>query len=108
MSDSDDRPADEPIAGASSARKKFELKLDPDTARGRYANATVVTHGRHEVVLDFVSALPHHRPQVVSRVVLPRAQADALARTLRRTLDAQTEGPIAGGRHKQDDGNDPN
>lgn len=108
MSESDDRPAGEPIADASSARKKFELKLDPETAGGRYANATVVTHGRHEVVLDFVSALPHHRPQVVSRVILPRAQAEALARTLRRTLDASAAGPIAGSRRNDDDGNDPN
>lgn len=73
-------------------RPRVELNLDAETARGRYANATVVTHGRHEVVLDFVAALPHHRPQVVSRVVLPRAQAEALARTLRRTLDATPPG----------------
>lgn len=83
MSDRDD-------AGTSGApeRRRVELNLEAETARGRYANATVVTRGRHEVVLDFIAALPHHRPQVVSRVVLPRAQAEALARTLRRTLDA--------------------
>lgn len=73
-------------AGDKDARRRVQLNLDAETAKGRYANATVVTQGRHEVVLDFVAALPHHRPQVVARVVLPRAQAEALAATLQRTL----------------------
>lgn len=77
---SDDAPRDQ------DGRRRVELKLDVETAKGRYANATVVTQGRHEVVLDFIAALPHHRPQVVARVVLPRAQAQALAATLQRTL----------------------
>ena len=98
MSDRDDLPGDGPVDPAAGGRRKVELNLDADTARGAYANATVVTHGRHEVVLDFVAALPHHRPQVVSRVVLPRAQAEALARTLRRTLDATPVRGSAGGR----------
>lgn len=72
-------------------RRRVELNLDAETAKGRYANATVVSQGQHEVVLDFVAALPHHKPQVVSRVVLPRAQAQALAKTLERTL-ASSEG----------------
>ncbi len=96
---SDDQRAD------GKARPRVELNLDAETARGRYANATVVTHGRHEVVLDFVAALPHHKPQVVSRVVLPRAQADALARTLRRTLDASASsgtGVAPGSRSDED------
>lgn len=78
-------------------RRRVELNLDAETAKGRYANATVVSQGQHEVVLDFVAALPHHKPQVVARVVLPRAQAQALVKTLERTL-ASTEdakGPAA-------------
>jgi hypothetical protein len=86
-------------------RPRVELNLDADTARGRYANATVVTRGRHEVVLDFIAALPHHRPQVVSRVVLPRAQAEALALTLRRTLDADAAAPTAAAPRGDDDPN---
>lgn len=91
----------------SETASKLQLKLDADTARGRYANATVVTHGRHEVVLDFVSALPHHGAQVVSRIVLPRGQAEALARTLRRTLDATPPGGPADGMPRRED-DDPN
>lgn len=72
-------------------RRRVELNLDAETAKGRYANATVVSQGQHEVVLDFVAALPHHKPQVVARVVLPRAQAQALVKTLERTL-ASNEG----------------
>lgn len=87
--------SDDPKRDEGKTRSRVELNLDTETARGRYANATVVTHGRHEVVLDFVAALPHHKPQVVSRVVLPRAQADALARTLRRTLDASEQAGAA-------------
>lgn len=99
--------SDDPQDEQGKTRPRVELNLDADTARGRYANATVVTHGRHEVVLDFVAALPHHKPQVVSRVVLPRAQADALARTLRRTLDASASSGtgIAPGARGEDDPN---
>jgi hypothetical protein len=93
-------------APGTPARPRVELNLDTETARGRYANATVVTRGRHEVVLDFIAALPHHRPQVVSRVVLPRAQAEALATTLRRTLDADAATPRTPGAPRGDD--DPN
>lgn len=69
-------------------RPKLELKLASDVAQGRYANATVVTRGRHEVVLDFVAALPNHPAQIISRIVLPTEQARALLTTLGRTLDA--------------------
>ncbi len=69
-------------------RPKLELKLASDVAQGRYANGTVVTRGRHEVVLDFVAALPNHPAQIISRVVLPTEQARALLTTLQRTLDA--------------------
>lgn len=99
--------SDDPQRTDGKPRSRVELNLDAETARGRYANATVVTHGRHEVVLDFVAALPHHKPQVVSRVILPRAQADALARTLRRTLDtsASSGTGVAPGQRGEDDPN---
>ncbi len=88
---------DEP-KGAGNARRKIDLSIDPAVAKGTYANATVVSHGRHEVVLDFVAALPHHKPQVVSRVVLPTQQAHALARTLTRTLErAEAQSPSVPG-----------
>jgi hypothetical protein len=80
------------VSDDAQGRRKVELNLDADTAKGRYANATVVSQGQHEVVLDFVAALPHHKPQVVARVVLPRAQAQALARTLERTLASGEQG----------------
>jgi hypothetical protein len=79
------------VSDETQERRRVELNLDAETAKGRYANATVVSQGQHEVVLDFVAALPHHKPQVVARVVLPRAQAQALSKTLERTL-ASSEG----------------
>lgn len=72
----------------NESQRKVNMRIESSVARGTYANATVVTKGRHEVVLDFVAALPHHAPQIVSRVVLSHAQAEALAGTLRRTMDA--------------------
>lgn len=102
---SDDGRRDAPPT-ADAAQRKMRLDLDADTAKGRYANGAVVSHGRHEVVLDFVAALPHHRPQVVSRIVLPRAQAEALARSLQRTL-ATADGAAAGRAPRADvDGDD--
>jgi len=86
-------------------RKKLELNLDAETARGKYANLAVVSHGRDEVILDFVAALPHHKPQVVSRIVLQRHQAEALARTLRRTLDQQQAGASPGAARSDEEPN---
>ncbi len=80
---------------SDETRPKLELELPAETARGTYANLAVVSHGREEVVLDFVAALPHHKPQVVSRVVLPRSQAEALQRTLQRTLEQRAAGAAA-------------
>lgn len=71
----------------SEDRPKLDLQMDPEIGRGRYANATVVSHGAGEIVLDFVAALPHQKAQVVSRVVLPPRQAKALVRTLARNLE---------------------
>lgn len=68
-------------------RTKLDLQMDRETGRGLYANATVVSNGPNEIVLDFVAALPHQKPQVVSRVVLPPRQAKALVRTLARNLE---------------------
>ncbi|MEX2502525.1 MAG: DUF3467 domain-containing protein [Trueperaceae bacterium] len=90
-------------------RRKIDLSLDPAVAKGTYANATVVSHGRHEVVLDFVAALPHHRPQVVARMVLPKVQAQALARTLTRTLErAEAQGPTVPGAATEHEDEGPN
>lgn len=71
----------------SKERPKLDLQLAPEIARGAYANATVVSHGPAEIVLDFVAALPHGKPQVISRIVLPPRQAKALARTLATNLE---------------------
>lgn len=96
----------------SDERRKLDLQLDPEIGRGRYANATVVSHGPSEIVLDFVAALPHQKAQVVSRVVLPPRQAKALARTLARNL-ARWEArhgalPDVGGDEARSDDDEPN
>jgi hypothetical protein len=97
------------VSDEAQGRRRVELNLDAETAKGRYANATVVSQGQHEVVLDFVAALPHHKPQVVARVVLPRAQAQALARTLERTLASGAAGRgDAAGRDAQTSDDEPN
>ena len=70
-----------------TARPKLDLQMDRETGRGVYANATVVSNGPNEIVLDFVAALPHQKAQVVSRIVLPPRQAKALARTLTRNVE---------------------
>lgn len=96
----------------SEERRKLDLQMDPDVGRGRYANATVVSHGPSEVVLDFVAALPHQKAQVVARVVMPPRQAKALARTLARNL-ARWEArhgslPEPGGDEARSDDEEPN
>lgn len=83
MSDGDDGGN----TGGAPRRPKLDLQIDRETGRGVYANATVVTNGPTEIVLDFIAALPHQKAQVVSRVVLPARQAKALARSLARNVD---------------------
>lgn len=90
------------------AQKRLELDLPRETARGVYANGTVVSHGTNEMVLDFVAALPHHKPQVVSRVILPPAQARALLRTLRHNLERWEANHAQGGTSASGQDEEPN
>lgn len=76
--------------------KEFKLELDPETARGRYANLALITHTQAEFFLDFALAYPRQAPLVVSRVVTSPQHAKALLRSLEDNLRRYEErfGPI--------------
>lgn len=67
----------------SPKRKRVgvDVKIDPETMKGAYANRVVVAHSRDEFIIDFVCDLPP-APQVVARIVTAPAHARAMLQTL--------------------------
>lgn len=75
--------------------RRLDIKMNPDTHRGVYANKSLVAHSQDEFVLDFVSDLPPG-PEIVARVVTSPAHARALADALNENLARyeRQHGPI--------------
>ncbi len=62
--------------------QQLKLEIDADTAKGRFANAAVVTHTDDAFILDFAFAYPRQPVRVLSRVITSPQHAKALLRTL--------------------------
>lgn len=72
--------ADQRTSGATPQQLKIEI--DADTAKGRFANAAVVTHTDDAFFLDFALAYPRQPVRILSRVITSPQHAKALLRTL--------------------------
>ncbi len=64
------------------ATQQLKLEIDAETAKGRFANAAVVTHTDDAFILDFAFAYPRQPVRVLSRVITSPQHAKALLRTL--------------------------
>lgn len=76
---------------------RIEINLNPDTAKGAYANLEIVTHSPSEFVLDFCQLLPGlPKANVVSRLILSPSHAKALLNTLSQNIAKYEDnfGPI--------------
>jgi len=62
--------------------RQLKLEIDAETAKGRFANAAVVTHTDDAFILDFALAYPRQPVRVLSRVITSPQHAKALLRTL--------------------------
>jgi len=76
MTDNNDRAAQRVEA------RHLKVEIDADTAKGRFANAAVVTHTDDAFFLDFALAYPRQPVRVLSRVITSPQHAKALLRTL--------------------------
>ena len=75
-------PDDDRTPHARQDPRQFKLEIDADTAKGRFANAAVVTHTDDAFFLDFALAYPRQPVRVLSRVITSPQHAKALLRTL--------------------------
>jgi hypothetical protein len=83
-------------------QQRINVQIDETVAKGVYANAAMVSHSEHELVLDFafVYAAPP-RARVEARVVMVPKQAKrlmaALQENIRRYEDTFGEIDLGGG-----------
>lgn len=70
-----------PGAGVQ-AQRPVKLEIDPETAKGRFVNAAIVTHTEDAFFIDFALAYPRQPVRVLSRVAMTPMHAKALLRTL--------------------------
>jgi hypothetical protein len=74
--------ADDHTPRARPDQRHLKVEIDADTAKGRFANAAVVTHTDDAFFLDFALAYPRQPVRVLSRVITSPQHAKALLRTL--------------------------
>ena len=56
-----------------------QIELNPEVAKGKYANLAIITHSNTEFVFDFASMLPGlPKPQVIDRLILAPEHAKRL------------------------------
>lgn len=68
-------------------KNSFQIELNPEVAKGTYANLAIITHSSSEVVLDFVRMLPGlPKPQVMDRVILAPEHAKRLLIALQENI----------------------
>ncbi|MBQ6072806.1 MAG: DUF3467 domain-containing protein [Bacteroidales bacterium] len=65
--------------------KKFDIEINPEVAKGNYANLAIITHSSSEFILDFAQNMPGlPKMQVNSRIIMTPEHA-------KRLLGALTE-----------------
>ncbi len=86
-------------------RVGVDIKIDPETHRGVYANKAIVAHNEDEFIVDFIVDLPP-QPQVVARIVTAPIHAKRLLETLADNIHRFEArfGPIPTGRRHAPDG----
>ena len=63
--------------------QQISIDLQPEVAKGTYANLAIITHSQSEFVLDFASMLPGlPKPQVQSRIIMTPEHAKRLLMAL--------------------------
>ena len=76
---------------------QLQIELTPEVAGGTYANLAIISHGKTEMVLDFVSVMPGvPKANVRSRIVMNPEHAKRLLFALQDNIIKyeKTFGPI--------------
>ncbi len=78
-------------------KRKIDIDLKPEIARGVYSTFTVITHSSSEFICDFIQALPGSpKPEVVSRIIMSPDHAKRFLKALQDNIEKyeSKEGPI--------------
>ncbi|MEA3507263.1 MAG: DUF3467 domain-containing protein [Elusimicrobiota bacterium] len=69
------------------SKQKIEIKMDEETAMGKYSNICSISHTPEEFVLDFIFIPPNSpRAKVISRVLMSPGHAKRLQMALEENL----------------------
>lgn len=74
---------------AEEAKQQIQVKVDPESEAGIFANAVSVHVNQNEVVVDFGYILPNSRPttiKVVNRVNLTHNTAESFMRVISNAM----------------------
>ncbi len=64
-------------------KKEIQIQIQPEVARGIYANLAVLSHGPNEFFIDFITMAPNvPQPSVQSRIVMTPENAKNLLAAL--------------------------
>ena len=67
--------------------QEIQIKLNEETAKGIYSNATIISHTQTEFLLDFVTIF-HGKGVLSSRMILSPNHAKSLLRVLSENVAA--------------------
>ena len=71
--------------GQETQKKKVQIKVPEDVARGAYANAMAVFHTREEFVIDFLNVFPPSGT-ATARVITSPGHVKRIVRALQENL----------------------
>ena len=67
------------MANEQNKQGQLQIELNPEVAKGTYANLAMIAHGNTEFIIDFIAMLPGMpKPQLKSRIILAPEHAKRL------------------------------
>ena len=68
-------------------KKKINIELRPEIAKGAYSNLSIITHSPSDFVMDFIVMMPGApKPEVISRIVMTPENAKRLLKALKDNI----------------------
>lgn len=75
------------IMAENNNQQQLQFNLDPEVAKGLYANLALITHSNNEFIIDFAQMLPGMpKANVGSRVIMVPEHAKRLLMALQENL----------------------
>ena len=75
------------MANEQNKQGQLQIELNPEVAKGTYANLAMIAHGNTEFIIDFIAMLPGMpKAQVQNRIVMVPEHAKRLLYALQDNI----------------------